>query len=76
MLPAFELFGERRQILLQRYAGIVLAEENVAAPTPDARFGQFHVLVLEMAEVPAAGNFLQRAVGVPSEAMERAFEVL
>ena len=70
VLPAAEMFGQRRQILGQRRPAGVLAQEDIAAPAPDLGLGQRHFLVFQMREVPPAGDFVERTGLLPRKAVK------
>ncbi|MCY1561272.1 hypothetical protein D9M68_985070 [compost metagenome] len=56
MVPADEVIRQRSQEVFEREPPLGLLDEDVASPAADLGFGQAHVLLLEMLEVPAARN--------------------
>src|SRR5947209_18170255 len=57
VLPALEVLWKRRKKFFQARPAGILADEDVTAPARYLGLGQIHLLILQVAEVPAAGDF-------------------
>ena len=69
-IPAFKLWGEVANELIERIAVAIRVDENEASPARDRQFGQVECLLIDLGEVPVSGNLLERSVQFLAEAVE------
>ena len=73
--PTLEMLRHGREKFIERRPVRRLANEDIASPAPDADFGQGHLLVFQVREVPAARDLLDRPIIIPGESMKRALQL-
>ena len=69
--PGRKMLGHDAEILGQRCAIRVHVDEDKAAPCVEPGLRQIEILFVDMRKVPVTGDFFQRTIKVPGEAVKR-----
>ena len=75
-VPGAEVLRQHLQVVRQRFRLGVQIDENEALPNIARHFGKAETVLLDMGEVPTAGDFPQGSVQMPGHAVERAAQEL